>query len=86
VDRGLIDKLIDGIAWAARQLAGIDAWIDRTIVDGLVNATANATWNTGLRLRSLQTGRLRQYVVFIVLGTVALFVLASAALRSSVAG
>jgi NADH-quinone oxidoreductase subunit L len=86
VDRGLIDKLIDGIAWAARRLAGIDAWIDRTVVDGLVNATAAATWNTGLRLRGLQTGRLRQYVMFIVVGTVALFVLASLAFRATVTG
>jgi len=86
VDRGLIDKLIDGIAWAARRLAGIDAWIDRTLVDGLVNATADATWNTGLKLRGLQTGRLRQYVMFIVVGTVALFVLASLAFRATVAG
>jgi NADH-quinone oxidoreductase subunit L len=86
VDRGLIDKLIDGIAWAARRLAGIDAWIDRTVVDGLVNATAAATWNTGLKLRGLQTGRLRQYVMFIVVGTVALFVLASLAFRATVTG
>jgi NADH:ubiquinone oxidoreductase subunit 5 (subunit L)/multisubunit Na+/H+ antiporter MnhA subunit len=86
VDRGLIDQLIDGIAWAARRLAGIDAWIDRTVVDGLVNATAAATWNTGLRLRGLQTGRLRQYVMFIVVGTVALFVLASLAFRATVTG
>ena len=86
VDRGLIDTLIDGIAWSARRLAGIDAWIDRTLVDGLVNATAAATWNTGLKLRGLQTGRLRQYVMFIVVGTVALFVLASLAFRATVAG
>jgi NADH:ubiquinone oxidoreductase subunit 5 (subunit L)/multisubunit Na+/H+ antiporter MnhA subunit len=86
IDRGLIDTLIDGIAWAARRLAGIDAWIDRTLVDGLVNATAEATWNTGLKLRGLQTGRLRQYVMFIVVGTVALFVLASLAFRATVAG
>jgi NADH:ubiquinone oxidoreductase subunit 5 (subunit L)/multisubunit Na+/H+ antiporter MnhA subunit len=86
IDRGLIDKLIEGLAWGARSLAGIDAWIDRTIVDGLVNATATATWNTGLKLRGLQTGRLRQYVVFIVLGTVALFVFASLAFRSTVVG
>ena len=86
IDRGLIDKLIDGVAWSARRLAGFDAWIDRTIVDGVVNATAKATWSTGLKLRGLQTGHLRQYVVFIVLGTVALFVLASLAFRSAVGG
>ncbi|MFM8805687.1 MAG: NADH-quinone oxidoreductase subunit L, partial [Planctomycetia bacterium] len=84
-DRGVIDRLIDGIAWSARQLAGLDAWIDRTIVDGLVNATATATWNLGLELKKLQTGRLRQYVMFIVVGTVALFVLASMLFRSALA-
>ncbi len=81
IDRGIIDKLIDGIAWTARRFAGMDAWLDRHLVDGLVNATANATWTVGIRLRSLQTGRLRQYVMFIVVGTVALFALASMAFR-----
>jgi NADH:ubiquinone oxidoreductase subunit 5 (subunit L)/multisubunit Na+/H+ antiporter MnhA subunit len=85
-DRNVIDRLIDGIAWSARQLAGIDAWIDRTLVDGLVNATASATWTAGMELKRLQTGRLRQYVMFIVVGTVALFVLASILFRSSLAG
>ena len=85
-DRGVIDKLIDGIAWSARQLAGLDAWIDRNLVDGLVNATATATWNAGLELKKLQTGSLRQYVMFIAAGTVALFVLASIVFRSSLAG
>ena len=85
-DKGVIDRIIDGIAWSARQLAGIDAWIDRTIVDGLVNATAAATWKAGMELKKLQTGRLRQYVMFIVIGTVALFVLASMLFRSTLAG
>jgi len=68
-DRGVIDRIIDGLAWGTRQIAGIDAWIDRTLVDGL-----------------LQTGRLRQYVMFIAVGTVALFVLASMLFKSSFAG
>ena len=67
-------------------MAGIDAWIDRNLVDGLVNATAAATWNVGLELKKLQTGRLRQYVMFIVVGTVALFVLASMLFRAALAG
>jgi NADH-quinone oxidoreductase subunit L len=86
LDTRLIDGLINGLAWAARQLAGIDAWIDKTLVDGLVNATASATWSAGLELKKLQTGRLRQYVMFIAAGTVALFVLASMLFKSSLAG
>ncbi len=86
VDRQLIDGLINGLAWTARQVAGIDAWFDRTVVDGLVNAAARITWNTGLEFRRLQTGRLRQYVMFIVVGTVAIFVLATVLFRTSLAG
>jgi len=82
----VIDRIIDGVAWSARQVAGFDAWIDRTLVDGLVNAAAAATWSAGIELKRLQTGRLRQYVMFIVVGTVALFVLASIVFRSSSAG
>jgi NADH:ubiquinone oxidoreductase subunit 5 (subunit L)/multisubunit Na+/H+ antiporter MnhA subunit len=85
-DRGVIDRIVDGVARLARGLAGIDAWIDRTIVDGAVNATAAATWNAGLRLKQIQTGRLRQYVAFIVLGTVAAAVAAGLLLRSTLAG
>jgi hypothetical protein len=42
-----------------------------------VNATARWIHSTGVRLRGVQTGRLRQYVMLIVVGTVGLFVLIS---------
>ena len=57
---------------------GSTIWIDRLFVDGLVNGIARLNLSaSGLRLRRLQTGNLRQYVMFIVVGTVALFVLIS---------
>lgn len=76
-DRGIIDSIIHFFAWASRRLAAVDAWMDRVIVDGLINSLASVTWSTGLQLRKVQTGRLRQYVMFIVVGTVAIFLLAS---------
>ena len=85
-DTGVIDKFIEGLAWGAKQVAGFDAWLDRTLIDGLVDGTANATWYAGLELKKLQTGQLRQYVMFIALGTVAIFVLAGLLLHSSFAG
>jgi len=42
-----------------------------------VNWTARRTFGLGLSLRTAETGQLRQYVVFIVVGTVALAVLVS---------
>ena len=55
----------------------LDDLIDRLFVDGLVNATAGWIHSAGLRLRGVQSGRLRQYVMLIVVGTVGLFILVS---------
>jgi hypothetical protein len=60
-----------------RGVSVLDDLIDRWFVDGLVNATARWIHSTGIHLRGVQTGRLRQYVMLIVVGTVGLFVLIS---------
>lgn len=77
IDRGAIDWLADGLARWTRRGSDLDDWIDRTFVDGLVNGTARVVYAVGLGLRAVQTGNLRQYVMFAVVGTVALFVLIS---------
>ena len=59
---------------------------DRWIIDNIVDTFAEKTWDFGLSLRSMQTGRLRQYVMFIVVGTVVLFVVASLWWKYAVAG
>ena len=77
LDKKWIDGLIDLLARWTRALATLDDAIDRYFVDGLVNVIARWTFSTGVALRGVQTGRLRQYVMFIVVGTVALFVMIS---------
>jgi NADH:ubiquinone oxidoreductase subunit 5 (subunit L)/multisubunit Na+/H+ antiporter MnhA subunit len=84
-DRHVIDRIVNGSALAVRGVANIDDKIDRYFVDGAVNWLAKITFATGISLRQLQTGRLRQYVMFIVIGTVGLFILLSF-FRSSWAG
>jgi NADH-quinone oxidoreductase subunit L len=74
-DRKIIDGLIDNLARWTRGLAGINDLIDRYLVDGLVNLTAGWTYSLGRSLRAVQTGKLRQYVMLIVIGTVALTIL-----------
>lgn len=73
-DREQIDRLLNGMASGVVSAAKFDDLIDRNIVDGFVNKVAAWTWAVGLWLRNLQTGRLRQYVVFLAVGTVALVV------------
>jgi NADH:ubiquinone oxidoreductase subunit 5 (subunit L)/multisubunit Na+/H+ antiporter MnhA subunit len=75
IDRHLIDGLADGLARLVCVGAVLDDFIDRYFVDGAVNLLAALTFGLGLRLRALQSGRLRQYVMLIVVGTVALFIL-----------
>jgi NADH-quinone oxidoreductase subunit L len=78
LDRGGIDWLIDNLAVVTRWFTvGFDRWIDRIFIDGLVDWMAEKTYALGLWLRKVQTGRLRQYVVFIVVGTVAMYLLAT---------
>jgi len=74
-DRQVIDRAIDALAAGVRKIASIDDMIDRYLVDGVVNVIAAWTYSIGDSFRSLQTGRLRQYVMLIVIGTVALTLL-----------
>ncbi|WDI39801.1 NADH-quinone oxidoreductase subunit L [Bremerella sp. P1] len=77
-DRQVIDRLIDGSAWLAVGFARLsDNWIDRRGVDGFVNWFSRQTYRLGSSLRMLQTGSLRQYVMLIVVSTVALFLILS---------
>jgi len=75
VDEKGIDWLADNSARATAAVSRFDDWIDRTFVDALVDLIAHWTYAVGLKLRAVQTGNLRQYVIFIAVGTVALFVL-----------
>ncbi len=78
VDRQVIDRFLNGVVWATRKVA--DFWqmlADQTVVDGTVNAFAKGTYRFGSALRGLETGSLRSYVLFIVVGMLAFFVLAS---------
>jgi NADH:ubiquinone oxidoreductase subunit 5 (subunit L)/multisubunit Na+/H+ antiporter MnhA subunit len=77
LDRRGIDGLADSLARGVRLLSSVDDRIDRWFVDGLVNGTARVIFATGIWLRNLQTGNLRQYVMFMAVGVVALFVLIS---------
>jgi NADH-quinone oxidoreductase subunit L len=86
VDRVVIDGVVNGLARLTRLAAGIDDWFDRLFVDGLVNLVGRVTFGLGLWLRNVQTGRLRQYVMLIVIGIVVLFLVASRFLGSAAAG
>jgi NADH-quinone oxidoreductase subunit L len=74
-DRGYIDGLLH---WFSRKTVDVAHWdrkFDENVIDGLVNWTATVVFKFGRSLRHVQTGLLRQYVMFIALGVLTLFLL-----------
>ena len=76
-DKRCIDWLADNSARAVGLIAKLDDWIDRWCLDHLIDLIAGWTYALGLRLRTIQTGNIRQYVMWLAVGAVGLFVLVS---------
>lgn len=76
-DLHVIDGLIDGSARATVKVSQWDGKFDLGIIDGLVNLTANIIYAVGAWLRNVQTGLLRNYVLFLALAAVGIFALVS---------
>ncbi len=86
-DRRWIDWVVDGCASLTRAFA--NAWekiVDRGVVDGLANLFAGWVWSIGVWFHRLETGRLRQYVLYLIVGFLALFVLVSLFWSTTLAG
>jgi NADH-quinone oxidoreductase subunit L len=72
-DRVVIDGILHFLARLAVLISKWDRLFDEHMIDGLVNWLADVTYATGRSLRAVQTGLLRQYVMFIVLGVVGIW-------------
>ncbi len=75
IDRCCIDGLLH---WMTRFTVDVSRWdrkFDEGVIDGLVDQIGNVTFSAGRWLRHVQTGKLRQYVMFLALGLLALFAL-----------
>jgi NADH-quinone oxidoreductase subunit L len=71
VDRGweaLYRRVLLGVS-------GVLGWIDRYVIDGVMNVTGYATLEAGVAVRGAQTGRMRHYLVAVVIGAVLLAVM-----------
>jgi NADH-quinone oxidoreductase subunit L len=76
IDRRWIDGIVDGSAWVVRVFSSIwDKIADQAVVDGLINLSASWTYAIGRAARKVQTGRVRQYVMSVVIAAVTIFIL-----------
>lgn len=70
-----LDDLYDYLYWNGLDLISkIVGWIDRYLVDGIVNLTAWATGKAGELLSPLQTGKAQDYLIAICLGVLVLVI------------
>jgi NADH-quinone oxidoreductase subunit L len=72
-DTTVIDGLINNVARYTVRFSRFDGRLDNRIVDGTVNLIGDTTSRIGSRIRRVQTGYLRNYVLFLVLAVVGMF-------------
>ena len=74
-DRDYLDAFLHALTRCTVWVAKWDRVFDEKIVDRAVNNLADVTYAVGRSLRAVQTGSLRQYVMSIAVGVVALFII-----------
>jgi NADH-quinone oxidoreductase subunit L len=74
-DAKIIDGIVNGAATVTRFSAVVSGKFDNIVVDGLVNFTAYFAGFTGMLLRTIQTGKLQTYLIFVLIGVLALIAL-----------
>ncbi|WP_165232248.1 NADH-quinone oxidoreductase subunit L [Aquisphaera insulae] len=72
-DKVLIDGVVNGLASLTAQVSRFDGLFDALGVDRLVNLVGEIVYAVGDRSRGLQTGKLRNYLMFLAAALVALF-------------
>lgn len=77
-DHYVVDGLTKLFAWVTRQLSVIVHWVDKRIVDGIVNVVAQTAYYIGHLVRHVQNGQLQGYLGFaltiVVLGILYLII------------
>jgi NADH:ubiquinone oxidoreductase subunit 5 (subunit L)/multisubunit Na+/H+ antiporter MnhA subunit len=72
-DKIVIDGLVNRAAWVTELLSRLEGVFDRIAVDGLVNLTAQGVYVLGDWGRRIQTGLLRNYLMFLAAALIGLF-------------
>ncbi len=85
-DAGVIDRFVNGVGKFAVMLSRWDGLFDARIIDGLVNVFAQACYGLGGRLRRVETGSLRSYVLFLAIAVIGIFVLVTLLVARVLAG
>jgi NADH:ubiquinone oxidoreductase subunit 5 (subunit L)/multisubunit Na+/H+ antiporter MnhA subunit len=80
IDRRIVDALVDGTARLGRGVSRLAIVFDEGAVDGAVNGVGKAHLAASSVLRRLQTGRIYNYALAVVLGVALVITIAVAVL------
>ncbi len=72
-DKFLVDGLVNGSAVVVEMFSRLNGLFDKFGVDGAVNAAADAVYLAGDRSRAIQTGKIRNYLMFLAVALVGVF-------------
>jgi NADH-quinone oxidoreductase subunit L len=78
LDRRVVDGLVDGAAGVARGVSRMAIILDERGVDGAVNGVGKVHLSVSSMLRRLQTGRIYNYALAVVVGVVLVITIAVA--------
>jgi NADH-quinone oxidoreductase subunit L len=73
-DKYVVDGAVNAAGWLLRMAAAASGFVDRKIVDGLVNFVADSVIWGGGKVRRIQTGRINAYVLGVAFGVAVLLV------------
>lgn len=73
IDRAVFDGVLHRSAQAAVKVSNWDRAFDEAVIDGAVNAVGRWTFQFGRSLSVVQTGQMRNYVMFIAVGLLGVF-------------
>ncbi len=75
-DRNVVDGIVNALGRGGVVVGALSDLFDRKVIDGAVNSISLETIRSSLALRTRQTGQVQNYTWVIVLGIVAILVLA----------
>jgi proton-translocating NADH-quinone oxidoreductase chain L len=73
IDKNFVDGIVNGMAFVTARLSRWDGLFDKFGVDGLVNVLGQMVYVAGDWSRTIQTGKLRNYLMFLAIALVGFF-------------
>ncbi len=72
-DNYIIDGIVNGVSRWTTRISFAEGRFDNSVVDGAVNGVADSFIFSGSRLRKIQTGRIQNYLVGLLVGILVIF-------------